>query len=275
VMSNALELLFKQSVKSQNFRYMGARICNLLDDLDITEASLFRNLLRMKMDFERQELIQFMASEQYTVRGTTLFLAELYMQLRRPNESFRNIEIADSIVFSIQLLLTRATPENLKCVCQTLKLCGFELDLDCNPKMESIVQSLESHKNNLDTSTGRLIQSVLDLRARHWGRTESITSPDNGAPQDYSDGPVFYGPDGQVLTEEENMFLADNLPSQLIEDINGDDSGEELVDDDDNAYDLEIQLAFKEFVNSNKQHQANAVNGSSTANNDSTSTGNQ
>lgn len=64
---------------------------------------------------------------------------------------------------------------------------------------------------------------------------------------------VFYGPDGQILTEEENSFLASNLPSQLIEDVIGDDdSGDDLVDDDDNAYDLEIKLAFKEFVNSSK-----------------------
>lgn len=29
----------------------------------------------------------------------------------------------------------------------------------------------------------------------------------------YSDGPVFYGPDGQVLTEEENSFLSSNAPT--------------------------------------------------------------
>lgn len=85
VMSNALELLFKQSIKSQNFRYIGARICNLLDDLEPSSNSLFRNLLKMKMDFEKQELVLLMQNEQNNVRGTTLFLAELYMQLRRPN----------------------------------------------------------------------------------------------------------------------------------------------------------------------------------------------
>jgi len=216
----------------------------------------------MKMDFERQELITFMASEQYTVRGTTLFLAELYMGLRRPNETYRNIEIADSIIFSIQLLLQRVTPENLKCVCQTLKLCGFELDLDCVDKMEEIMGRLQSHIHNSDTSTGRLIQSVMDLRTKRWGRTESFNSPEVNPPQDYNDGPVFYGPDGQILSEEENNFLATNLPSTLIDDLVGDDSGDELVDDDDNAYDLEIQLAFKEFVNSNKAAAKNGVNNS-------------
>lgn len=99
----------------------------------------------------------------------------------------------------------------------------------------------------------------------------------------YNDGPVFYGPDGQVLTEEENSFLSSNVPSypnisfeDLVEWVSmllafpklqfsifhpftfSDDS-DELVDDDDNAIDLEIQLAFKEFVNSNK----NAAAGSS------------
>lgn len=63
------------------------------------------------------------------------------------------------------------------------------------------------------------------------------------------------------MTEEENSFLASNLPNQLIEDVIGDDdSGEELVDDDDNAYDLEIQLAFREFVNSSKATNSNPNN---------------
>jgi len=257
VMSNALELLFKQSIKSQNFRYCGARICNLLDDLEPSPDSLFRNLLKMKMDFERQELVKHMQqNEQYTVRGTTLFLAELYMQLRRSNETNRNVEIANSIICSVELLLSRIGPENLKCVCQTLKLCGFELDVDCLDETEKIIKVLGPHKTKFDTSTGRLIQSVLDLRGKRWGRNESFTQPsaDLASQVVFSDGPVFYGPDGQVLTEEENSFLSSNVPSYAninFDDLVDDDS-DELVDDEDNAIDLEIQLAFKEFVNSNK-----------------------
>lgn len=41
------------------------------------------------------------------------------------------------------------------------------------------------------------------------------------------------------------------------------DDSDELVDDDDNVIDLEIQLAFKEFVNSNK----NAAAGGGSSNN--------
>uniref|UniRef100_A0A336KQ32 CSON013530 protein n=1 Tax=Culicoides sonorensis TaxID=179676 RepID=A0A336KQ32_CULSO len=268
VMSNALELLFKQSIKSQNFRYIGARICNLLDDLEPSNNSLFRNLLKMKMDFEKQELVPFLQNEQSTVRGTTLFLAELYMQLRRPNESQRNIEIADFIVYSIMLLLSKTGPENLKCVCQTLKLCGFELDTDSPRQTQRIIDELLPLKETVDTSTSRLIQSVLDLRVKRWGRNEtfSMSNAQDIASTVYSDGPVFYGPDGQVLTEEENSFLSSNVPSYPninFDDLVDDDDSDELVDDDDNAIDLEIQLAFKEFVNSNKN--ANAAGGTNNA----------
>lgn len=31
--------------------------------------------------------------------------------------------------------------------------------------------------------------------------------------QDYNDAPVFYGPDGQVITDEESSFLLSNIPS--------------------------------------------------------------
>lgn len=67
---------------------MGARLCNLLDDLDPSPDNQFRTLSRMKMTDQLQQLQQFMQkNEQHKVRGTTLFLAELYMQLRRPHVS--------------------------------------------------------------------------------------------------------------------------------------------------------------------------------------------
>ena len=38
----------------------------------------------MKMDFQNTEQVQFMNNEQRRVRGSTLFLAELFVQLTRP-----------------------------------------------------------------------------------------------------------------------------------------------------------------------------------------------
>lgn len=42
----------------------------------------------MKMDFQNTEQIPFMQNEQRRVRGSTLFLAELFVQLKRPEVNF-------------------------------------------------------------------------------------------------------------------------------------------------------------------------------------------
>lgn len=66
---------------------MGARLCKLLDSLDENPKSVLRQLLTMKMTHQHSELQGYMTNEQIKVRGTTLFLAELYMQLRKLNVS--------------------------------------------------------------------------------------------------------------------------------------------------------------------------------------------
>lgn len=88
VMSNALELIFELSVEEQNFRYMGARLCRLLDCLDMNPHNLFRRLLCLKIDDHQTMLQQFILNnEKRKVRGTTSFLAELYMQMQNVNHS--------------------------------------------------------------------------------------------------------------------------------------------------------------------------------------------
>lgn len=72
-----------QSIEEQNFRYTGARLCRLLDSVDPTPNSLFRRLICFKLQYNDTELIQYMNdNETHKVRNTTLFLAELYIQLQ-------------------------------------------------------------------------------------------------------------------------------------------------------------------------------------------------
>lgn len=106
------------------------------------------------------------------------------------------------------------------------QLCGYELELDCPIPIQKIITTLESLENSLDVSTGRLLRSVLDLKAKHWGRSEPVMMAPimDAIHQDYNDAPVFYGPDGQVLTDEENTFLLSNIPS--YPNINFDDMEE-------------------------------------------------
>lgn len=117
------------------------------------------------------------------------------------------------------------------------QLCGFELDTDCKTDTNLILRQLEIIEPSLDVSTGRLVRSVLDLKSKHWGRGETFgnvatidycneeiaesylfilalpATVTTCAQQDYNDSPVFYGPDGQILTEEESSFLSSNVPS--------------------------------------------------------------
>lgn len=260
VLSNAVELLFEQSIKEQNFRYMGARLCNLLDSLDESPKSVLRTLLTMKMTHQHSELQGFMTNEQIKVRGTTLFLAELYMQLRKPNDSQRNGEIAMRITAAAKVLLNKEGPENIKCVCQCLKLCGFELERDCRNHLMEILESLGQLEGSTDNSTGRFIRSVLDLQQKSWGRNEEVVpvmqpplNEPSSVADEFTDSPVFYGPDGQVMTEEENDFLETAAPATFEEYDDEEGDPNELVDDDN--MDLEIKLAFKEFVTGNNNRQ--------------------
>ncbi|XP_058830414.1 uncharacterized protein LOC131689380 [Topomyia yanbarensis] len=255
VLSNAVELIFEQSIKEQNFRYMGARLCHLLDSLDGRPESVLRQLLGMKMNHQQSELQGFMQNEQIKVRGTTLFLAELYMQLRKPQDN--NSQIASRITGAAKILLSKEGPENIKCVCQCLKLCGFELERDCHSELMGILTTLGGLEGLVDCSTGRFIRSVLELQQKSWGRNEEVVpvavpsvSEANG--EEFIDSPVFYGPDGQVMTEEENDFLETAAPV-AFEEFEDDGDPDELVDDDN--MDMEIKMAFKDFVASSKNRQ--------------------
>lgn len=67
----------------------------------------------------------------------------------------------------------------------------------------------------VDSHVGRMVHSVHELRNGNWGQT-STTDPSveftehiDTDPNQALDEPVFYGPDGKVLTAEENKFLED------------------------------------------------------------------
>lgn len=256
VLSNAIEMIFEQSIKEQNFRYMGARLCQLLDSLDDSPSSVLRQLLSMKMEHQQSELLIYLQQEQIKVRGTTLFLAELYMQLRKPHDK-RNAEIAMRITSAAKILLSKEGPENIKCVCQCLKLCGFELERDRREDLMSILAQLGRLEGSIDNSTGRFVRSVLELQQKSWGRSEEVVPQANqslsdSACDEFNDSPVFYGPDGTVMTEEENEFLDMAAPVTFEEFDDGEDP-DELVDDEN--MDMEIKMAFKDFVAHTKNKQ--------------------
>ncbi|XP_062132965.1 polyadenylate-binding protein-interacting protein 1 isoform X3 [Drosophila sulfurigaster albostrigata] len=262
VLSIAMEDIFEKSIEQPNFRYMGAKLYNLLHMLNLKQDSLFHTLLKCKLEYHQAEVTKYMQSveQQQKVRETALFLAELYMQLRGDDDARIQL-IAVNIVYSLRKLLACESAENVRCICQTLKLAGYDLSADCQQDMHVIIASLQAIEAK---SPGKyaMAANVIALQQNNWGRKvlNALGGEDGDAakppePPRLSDEPVFYGPDGRELTAEESDFLA-------AEDENNGSDGDDF-DVRDNELDLdpemdeETERAYKDFCKQGKQSQAN------------------
>uniref|UniRef100_A0A1A9X4B5 MIF4G domain-containing protein n=1 Tax=Glossina brevipalpis TaxID=37001 RepID=A0A1A9X4B5_9MUSC len=250
VLSNAMEDIFNESIKNPNFRYMGAKLYNLLHMLNPRQDSLFHTLLKCKLDFHQNEVKEYIKiNQQNKVRETALFLAELYMQLR--GEEFRIHLIAENIVYSLKQLLSKENLENVRCICLTLKLAGFDLTADCPDDMKEIIIELNAI-NSRSPGKYPLAANVISLERNNWGRKISGSESPTEAgklmePPRSSDDPVFYGPDGSIITDEECEFLttsANGIPGSIDNDEIDNDSDVDL----DPEMDEETEHAYKEFI---------------------------
>ncbi|XP_064535841.1 polyadenylate-binding protein-interacting protein 1 isoform X3 [Drosophila montana] len=262
VLSIAMEDIFEKSIEQPNFRYMGAKLYNLLHMLNLKPDSLFHNLLKCKLDYHRAEVDKYMQSveQQQKVRETALFLAELYMQLRGDDDARIQL-IAVNIVYSLKQLLAYESSDNVRCICQTLKLAGYDLSADCKQDMQYIIALLQAFEFK---SPGKyaMVANVIALQQNNWGRkvSNALGGDDDAVakppePPRLSDEPVFYGPDGRELTAEETDFLA------AEDDATGSDGDEFDVRDNDLDLDPEMdeetERAYKDFCKQGKQSQAN------------------
>ncbi|XP_039479800.1 polyadenylate-binding protein-interacting protein 1 isoform X2 [Drosophila santomea] len=251
VLSIAMEDIFEKSIEQPNFRYMGAKLYNLLHMLNSKPDSLFHTLLKCKLDYHQEEVTKYMRSnEQQKVRETALFLAELYMQLRGDDDSRIQL-IAVNIVYSLSKLLASESNENVRCLCQTLKLAGYDLTADCPKDIQEIITALQAIELK---SPGKypMAASVIALQQNNWGRKVSNALGDDEdtvkEPLRLSDEPVFYGPDGRELTAEETDFLAAG-DNDGDDDFDGDGADLEM----DAEMDEETERAYKEFCKQGKQ----------------------
>uniref|UniRef100_A0A1A9X4B9 MIF4G domain-containing protein n=1 Tax=Glossina brevipalpis TaxID=37001 RepID=A0A1A9X4B9_9MUSC len=253
VLSNAIEEVFNESMKNPNFRYMGAKIYNLLHKLNPRKDSLFYTLLRYKLDFHQNELKENInMNQQSKVRETALFLAELYMQLRE--EELRIQFIAEKIICSLKQLLSKENVDNVRCICMTLKLAGYDLTTDCPEGIEEIITDL----NAIDDRSPEkypLVSIVVSLQKNNWGRKVCRPESPIEINKDIdsircSDDPVFYGPDGSIITDEECDFLtisANNI-SDSTDNVDIDNDSEVDLDPE---MDEETESAYKEFIKQN------------------------
>ncbi|KAF7283435.1 hypothetical protein GWI33_000575 [Rhynchophorus ferrugineus] len=238
-MSDITQLLVNEAIICPNFRYTGARLCWYVEQ----RCPEFRADLHLKCKKALQENPR--------QQNVVLFIAELYIHL--PHDSVYGALLIESF----QKLLISRGEDNIKCVCQALKLTGFSLEENNKQALDELFLKLRSLKNSMnDGSALILLNSVLNLRESNWGRgpMESSRSSDSSSEfdQDYEEmvKGILYETNGEILTNEENEFLAVHATN-----------GEFLSDDDDDPdalcnpepeMDEEIQAAFEKFVKLSK-----------------------
>jgi len=172
-MSSAVNIIVDQAILETQFRYNGVRLCiHLMNTLRaITPEDSFTNLLfkRCQREVLRRAALTNSKNGETYLAGLTLFIGDLYSRCCAP-------ELAPCLPPLMETLLSTPKTENLKCVCQVLKLCGSSLEEFYRGKgaeaneLAKVMEKLNSFSNNTDVSpyTRELITIVVEMQKRGW-----------------------------------------------------------------------------------------------------------
>lgn len=261
-LEDIIKIIIQQSINEGNFRYSGARLCCAFLDTNLTsmQQTLFKKTLYILCKNETesqsanwQQEDEHTEEEQKRCHGLILFLAELVTQMEHTSA----FGLGDLLIHLIITVLKRPAPNSVKNICQALKLAGQTLEKDrgeTRKEMENMMRALTElvTSGRVDSHIGRMVYSVHELRNGNWGQTSTLNSTvvestETIDPNQALDEPVLYGPDGKVLTAEENKFLEDVSHSTIIEDhiISEHDYEDEKWSSED---DENVDLAYEEFL---------------------------
>ncbi|XP_078043486.1 polyadenylate-binding protein-interacting protein 1 isoform X2 [Augochlora pura] len=258
-----MKVIIQQSINEGNFRYSGARLCASLDGaITATQQTLFRETLYTLCKAETEshsstwkEKDDHTEEEQKKCHGLILFLAELVIQM----EHTTTFGLGDLLIQLIVNILKKPAPNSVKNICQALKLAGHTLEKGkggSRKEMENMMRALTElvTAGRVDTHVGRMVHSVHQLRNGNWGHSSTVDSStientENTETNEALDEPVLYGPDGKVLSPEENEFLDDvtdcttNFEDLLLLEERFGDEVEWTSPEDD-----EMDAAYEEFL---------------------------
>lgn len=235
------DLIFKHSVKEQNFTYHGAKLCHFLMNIE----EIFRNELQSLLKHESLQAHFNVTQQPQYVHGLLLFMVELLMQLQEGSIP----DLTTNVFHVIYILLTTPSAPNLKCVCQVLKLAGHKLQKTNRNSVDDIADRVLQMSTTFvkDTRLRQTICSVMKLKVGNWqenDNTQECVKP--LCSTCVQNDPVFYGPDGKVLTVDEIVFLEKNA---TIHDDS--DAGESMIFCiPDDHMDEEMEAAYEEFLES-------------------------
>ncbi|KAJ8916889.1 hypothetical protein NQ315_013357 [Exocentrus adspersus] len=228
------QLLVEQAITTPNFRYTGARLCWYVEQM----CPEFRAELYFKC---KKQLDNPSTNKQ----DVLLFIAELYTQL--PHLNIYGALLIDCY----KHLLSKSGSDDIKCICQALKLTGHSLEQSNKSDLDVVFEQLIQSKGNVNGSVRELVNSVIKLRTSNWGYSNETSDNANHISDSlYCGETTYYRTDGDTFTNEEKEFLIAHLDSQL-EDFSDASDPDDLCDPEPEM-DAEIQAAFKEFVQLSK-----------------------
>ncbi|CAH0546526.1 unnamed protein product [Brassicogethes aeneus] len=235
-LTDCARLLVNQAINYPNFRYTGARLSYHIEGTSPEFRAALHLLCKKELDSNANK------------QNILLFVAELYIQLHHLNI------YGILLIEAFKMLVSKGGNDNIKCVCQALKLTGFSLDKYDKKAIDEIFGQLQHVKSTVDGSALMLLNSVFNLRNANWGhsnQSESSNSPvEEEAYYVEPQNAHFYNLDGQEFTSEESEFLAAHL--NCNDEYLTDTSDPDELFNPEPEMDEEIQAAFKEFVRLSK-----------------------
>jgi hypothetical protein len=87
-------------------------------------------------------------------------------------------------------------------------------------EMEQVMRTLSDLviQGRVDSHVGRMVNTVSELRSGNWGIISShipLHIENKKSSSQVTDEPIFYGPDGKVITDEESRFLDDLAETEV------------------------------------------------------------
>lgn len=254
-LSQLIDVLIEHCIVESNFRYTGARLCR---DLFQKFGFDFINCLLLRCKDQFSQLPALIETDRNRACGFALLLAELYRQITVDRCTHIRV-LALNVRETLDMFLLVPTYEAIRTVCQVVKLCIVALESE-GVSLEPVFTRLEEllKRPNNDKDTTCMISNLLFLRRTEWTNPPPPTSVpyDEISTENYTE-PVFYSPDGQVMSEEERSFLLENVP--VSEDLD-----DYILDNGADGMDDEICEAYEEFMSyadtNNKRAPNNSYN---------------
>ncbi|CAG2103339.1 unnamed protein product [Medioppia subpectinata] len=261
VLQTIVNTIVDQAILDPQFRYNGVRLCTYFMEhlIDLSEEKTFKLLLFKRCQREhsrRDSLISSGESENY-LRGLTMFIGDLYSRSPAP-------ELAEYLPQLLISLLSKPHKENLKCVCQVLKLCGSSLENHyIQTKGDDMNQVMKDMETSLTTSEAsiyikELVVNIIEMQKRGWvpkpPAAHTLINPylPNGTQLSHKKATIsgdYYEYSTYSDEEEEEEPVPQNQNQSLPPPRLGYDFGQ-CGDEDDS----EVCEAFEEFLKNSGQN---------------------